>query len=121
MAEMEEKLGAILNNPQLMQQIMSMAQSLGHESPRQEQPEAPAQADTPPELPNIDFSMVQKLSGLAGQTGINQNQKALLSALGPYLSQDRVGKLEKAMRAAKMAQLASSFLNQGGLSFLTGR
>ena len=28
MSEMEEKLGAILSNPQLMQQIMSMAQSL---------------------------------------------------------------------------------------------
>ena len=30
-------------------------------------------------------------------------------------------KLEKAMRAAKMARIASTFMNQGGLSFLTGR
>lgn len=121
MAEMEEKLGAILNNPQLMQQIMTIAQSLGQDPPHQERQEAPRQAEPVPALPNIDLTMVQKLSGLAGQSGIDRNQKALLSALGPYLSRDRVGKLEKAMRAAKMAQLASSFLNQGGLSFLTGR
>ena len=28
MSEMEEKLGAILSNPQMMQQIMSMAQAM---------------------------------------------------------------------------------------------
>ena len=44
MDEMEEKLGAVLNNPQMMQQIMSMAQALGGgqgagESPKGEQNE----------------------------------------------------------------------------------
>ena len=33
MENLEEKMGAILNNPQLMQQIMSMAQSLGNSEP----------------------------------------------------------------------------------------
>ena len=32
MDEMEEKLGSILNNPQMMQQIMSMAQSMGNQN-----------------------------------------------------------------------------------------
>ena len=114
MSEMEEKMNAVLSNPQLMQQIMSMAQSLGQSSP----PEANPPADT---QPPIDMAMMQKLSGLAGQSSIDQQQKALLQALHPYLSQSRVSKLEKAMRAAKMARLASGFLNQGGLSLLTGR
>lgn len=118
MDELEEKLGSILNNPQMMQQIMSLAQSLGgSQEPQQSREPEP----TSPNLPNIDLGMLQKLSGFAGQTGIDREQKALLSALGPYVSRDRVGKLEKAMRAAKMARLASTFLNQGGLSLLTGR
>lgn len=121
MAEMEEKLGAILNNPQLMQQIMTMAQSLGQDAPQAEKKEDPTPQAPPSPMPEIDLSMVQKLSGLAGQSGIDREQKALLSALGPYLSRERVGKLEKAMRAAKMARLASVFLNQGGLSFFSGR
>ena len=39
MDDMEEKLGAVLNNPQLMQQIMAMAQSLGAEKPPEPPPE----------------------------------------------------------------------------------
>lgn len=120
MDEMEEKLGSILSNPQLMQQIMTMAQSLGQSSAPPPAPDPPPRED-PPALPQIDLGMVQKLSGLAGQSGVDRNQQALLKALGPYLSRDRVSKLERAMRAAKMAKLASAFLGSGGLQLLSGR
>ena len=112
MDQMEDKLGAILGNPQLMQQIMSMAQSLGQSSPQPE-PE--------PELPGFDPAMLAKLGSLAGQGAVDGNQRALLNALHPYLSSRKLNKLEKAMRAAKMARMASSFFGQGGLSILTGR
>ena len=36
MGEMEERIGAILNDPNMMQQIMTMAQSLGQNTPAQE-------------------------------------------------------------------------------------
>ncbi len=117
MESMEEKLGSILNNPQMMQQIMAMAQSLGQpaEAPQPEpMPEAPA-------MPEINPAALQQIMSLAGQTGIDRNQKHLLSALGPYLTAHRLQKLEKAMRAAKLAKLATTALNSGALSFLTGR
>ena len=107
MDDMEEKLGAVLNNPQLMQQIMAMAQSLGSEKP----PEPP-KADP---MPNIDLHMMQKLTGLAKQSGIDKREQALLKALEAYLTADRVRRLERAMRAAKMAKLATGFLSQQGL------
>ena len=116
MSEMEEKLGAILSNPQMMQQIMSMAQAMSPPpEAKTEQPPEPA----PPALP--DFSVMQKLAGMTRQSGIDKNQQALLRALSPYISRERSAKLEKAMRAAKMARLASAFLNAGGLDMLTGR
>ena len=112
--EMEEKLGAILNDPNMMQQIMAMAQSLGNTAPEKQQEEKKAgQA--------MDTAMLQKVSGILGNSGVDQQQKLLLQALGPYLSRDRVTKLENAMRAAKMARLASSFLGNGGLQSLIGR
>ena len=118
MENMEDKIGSILNNPQLMQQIMSMAQSLGQsQSPKQEEPKEVA----PSPIPDIDLSVIQKMSGLAQQSGIDKNQQALLHALSPYLSQDRVSRLERAMRAAKMARYASAFLGAGGLQLPTGR
>ena len=113
---MEEKLGAILSNPQMMQQIMSMAQAMS--PPQEAKPEQPPEP-APPALP--DFSVMQKLAGVTRQSGIDKNQQALLRALSPYISQERSAKLEKAMRAAKMARLASAFLNAGGLEMLTGR
>lgn len=119
MSELEEKLGTILSNPQLLQQIMSMAQTLGNS---QNPPKESLQREeSPPSLPEFDPSMLQKLSGLAGQTGIDREQQALLSALGPYISRDRVSRLERAMRAAKMARAATALFGQGGLSLLTGR
>ena len=117
MSEMEEKLGAILNNPQLMQQIVSMAQSIGNS-------QSQAQQDPPPQekpAPAIDPRILQAVSGIAQQNGVDQNQQALLKALSPFLSRGRINKLERAMRASKMAGMASSFLNAGGLQMLTGR
>lgn len=104
MAEMDDKLGAILNNPAMMQQIMAMAQTLGQQSP-------PPQEESPPAF---DPNMIQKVMGLTSQTSIDSNQQALLTALNPYLPNQRLNKLEKAMRAAKLARLASTFLNTGG-------
>jgi len=112
MDQMEDKLSAIMNNPQLMGQILSMAQSLGNAQPPPQ--EAPPQ-------PTFDPAMLQKLGALAGNSGIDGNQQALLRALNPYLSNRMLVKLEKAMRAAKMARMASGFLGQGGLSALIGR
>lgn len=115
MSELEEKLGSLLNNPQLMQQILSMAQSLGNTPPPPPEP-------NPPEHPPVfDPALFQSLSRMAGQNRIDNNQQALLNALCPYLSRERVEKLERAMRAARLAGAASSFLNAGGLQMLSGR
>ena len=108
MSELEEKINAVLADPKMMQQLMSIAQSVGTASPQTgSAPANPLPAD-------LDPAMLRKLSAFAGQTGIDQNQRTLLKALSPYLSRERIGKLEKAMRAAGLAKVASGFLNSGG-------
>ena len=115
MDNMEEKLGAILNNPQLMQQIMTMASNLSGT-----QEEKPKETPIPP-IPDFDPAMIQKIMGLARNLRVNEHQQNLLLALRPYLSDGRIQKLEKAMRAAKLANVASAALSSGVLSQLTGR
>lgn len=118
MSEMEEKLNAILSNPQLMQQIATMAQAMGGDS----QPKPPEPMDPPTaSIAALDPKLLQALTQAMGQSGIDTNQKSLLQALRPYLSAYRVQKLERAMQAAKLAGVASGFLNAGGLHMLTGR
>lgn len=110
MSELEEKLGAMLSNPQLMQQISSLVQAMGQPSPSPPPPTPPQQPSEP------DFSQIQGLASLLQSNRIDTNQQALLRALSPYLSPWRVGKLERAMRASKMAGLASVFLRGDGQS-----
>lgn len=110
MSELEEKLGAMLSNPQLMQQISSLVQAMGQPSPS-------PPPSTPPQQPSEpDLSQLQGLASLLQSNRIDTNQQALLRALSPYLSPWRVGKLERAMRASKMAGLASMFLRGDGQS-----
>lgn len=121
MDSMEEKLGSILNDPNMMQQIMALAQNLSKTSEPPKPQESPRQPPPGGAMPEIDLGMLQTISGIASQSGIDQEQQTLLKALHPYLSQGRLHKLEKAMRATKMARLATSLMGQGGFSFLTGR
>lgn len=122
MDDLENKLGAILGNPEMMQQIMSFAQKFNQgdagskQEPAAQKQEArqAAQESSFPGLPELDLSMIQKLSGFATQSRIDSNQQSLLRALGPYLSNHRISKLEKAMRAAKMASMATAFLSPSG-------
>lgn len=102
---MEEQLQKILNDPDTMQKLMSMAQSLGGSEA--------AEGAAP--FPNMDPGMLGKISGLAAQGSIDPQQRALLQALAPYLSQRRISKLENAMRAAKMASFAAAALASGAL------
>lgn len=112
MDEMENKLGAILSNPEMMQKIMALAQNFNQSEPKQEMPkqESPRQDAGAFSMPDVDFTTIQKLTGLAKSSGIDKNQQTLLRALSPYLSRQRIAKLERAMRAARMAGMATAFL-----------
>lgn len=116
MDDFEAQLSSLLRNPQLIEQIASMAQSLGQNMP------PPGEIPEPLQKASPDFNpaMVGKLMHLAGQTGLKAEQSTLLNALKPYLSSIRLQKLEKAMRAAKLASLAPSLLGAGDIS-LFGR
>ena len=107
MDQIQEQMNSILGNPEMMQKIMAMAEALGQ--PQQEATQSPTQENPPPQIPDFEPSMLKKLTGLAGGS-IDKNQRTLLSALRPYLTRDRIAKLEKAMRAAKLATVASGIL-----------
>ena len=103
---MEQMLSSVMNDPETMSKIMAFAQTLGA-SPQQEQPQQPP---SPNPLEGIDIGMLQKLSSLTGKSGIDGNQRALLSALRPYIGQHRLARLERAMQAAKMAGMVTGLM-----------
>ena len=121
MENLEDKLNSVLANPQMMSQIMSMAQSLGQSNQNTEPttqesniPDKTAQQTQGSTMLNLDSDTLQKIFAATQQTGIDKNQQGLLRALSPYLCQSRIVKLEKAMRAAKIAGFAATALGSKG-------
>ena len=117
MSGMEDQLGAILGDPEMMQKIQALAQSMG-QSQSTGQPEKPERAVQPsPAGPGPgDLEMLKAFTGFARGAEIDQNQRAL----SPYVSREKIAKLEKAMRSAKLAQQTSGLLESGVLKNLTG-
>lgn len=121
MSGMEDQLGAILGDPEMMQKIQALAQSMG-QSQSTGQPEKPERAvqTSPAGTGPGDLEMLKAFTGFARGAEIDQNQRALLKALSPYVSREKIVKLEKAMRSAKLAQQTSGLLESGALKNLTG-
>lgn len=111
MAEFEDKLNSILSNPALMNQIMSMAGSMGQSAPPPPPPQQPPKYPAPEGLP-FDPGALQGMMSLLKSTQIDQRQQKLLQALEGYLPQDRLKKLATAMQAARIAKYASGALTQ---------
>ena len=107
---LEEKLSEILNNPESMAQILSMAKSLGMEPDQAEKtaPESP---------PAADPEMLQGLMRLMKQVQYRDGkQEALLQALKPYLAPERRDKIDQALQIARISHLAGAALgNYGGI------
>ncbi len=116
---LEEKLQSILNDPNSMAQILSMAQSFGLQNPT----EPPQKSQTPPPAPDMgalmpDAGFVQAIMGLMQQAQHSDGkQEALLCALKPFLRPERRDKIDRAMQLARISHLAGFALkNYGGLS-----
>ena len=109
MAEWEEKLNAILGNPDAMRQIMALSQSLGGEettppSPLR-QPENPM-PDLAAMLGGLDPALVQMgLGFLEKEREGGEKEKALLRALCPYVKEERRKTLEQALQLVRMTHL----------------
>lgn len=129
MAEWEEKLGSILNNPQAMRQIMALAQSLNGGSgqsspgPSPAQPEAlpasPPQVEAEPESsPAADIPldldprlMELGMRALAAYQDQGNTQAALLQALRPFVKPQRYAKVDKAIQIARLSKVVRAALD----------
>lgn len=107
MSELEDKINAVLGDPKQMEQITKLAKSfMGGGSPGKAAEPEPKGEDAFASL-GIDGATLQRLGRLLRQGGgAKPQEQALLEAMRPYLSEKRRSKMDKAMKIARLAQIA---------------
>lgn len=127
MAEFEEKLGAILNDPRAMGQIMALARSLGGDGappppaeevrdavyepvplPPSEEPSQPVSGgglDLDPRL------LAVGMKALSAYRDENNEKARLLQALRPFVKETRYRKVDKAVQIARVSRAIRAALD----------
>lgn len=120
MSELEEKLNALLSDPNSMAQVMQMAQQLSGAMGEQKAATPPPPPPPPPVPPvpdpgaalgGLDPKLLGKLLPLAGELGTeNSAAMQLLNALRPFLKEEKQGKIERAARLARLIHVGKKLL-----------
>ena len=115
MADWEQQLQQILNDPQSMGRIMQMAQQLSGGGAG----EAPPPEQTASPDPELDTATVARLLPLIREwRKPNTQASQLLYALQPYLKPEKQGKVEQALRLAHIIHIGKKAVTDGGLSLV---
>ena len=124
MSEWEDRLNSILSDPEQMNRITELANSLMSggadagqtaEEPSKELPDLSRLADSLLGGGSADAALLGRLGRLLHSAqAVNGREEALLEAMKPYLSEKRRSKMDRAMRLAHMAKLAQLAMGELG-------
>ena len=127
MSEFEDKLNSLLSDPAGMAQVVQLAQQLsgslgGGEStvpPSSPPPTPQADAPGPGGLPGgLDPKLIARFLPLLQAYSRDQsNTMQLLTALRPYLKEEKQGKIQRAARLARLICVGKQFFKDwaGGI------
>ena len=117
MSQLDEKLNQLLGDPAAMAQVMQLAQqlsgTLGEGGGGGSPPPAPPLGTNPlgaldPQLLTRMLPLMQSLTQTSGPT------QQLLTALRPFLREEKQEKLQRAAQLAKLIHLGKQFLTEWG-------
>lgn len=122
MGELDEKLNAILGDPQAMGQIMALARSLGGQGGAEAGKEAPERepeqhSQEPPLFypEELDPRLLQMgMRVLREYQREDERKTALLTALRPFVKEERYANLDRAIQIAKLSRLIRAALEELG-------
>ena len=98
MDDFSDQISKILNDPQAMEQIRSMAGMLGAENKPQSQP-APNQSNNSNNMMSPEIlNAVSRIMPLMSEYNKEDDGTRLLAALRPFLSRERQKKLDEASK-----------------------
>lgn len=122
MSELEDKINGILGDPAQMEKLAGLAKSLmgGGDDPAKEAKSTGGGLDSLMQSFGggegaIDPAMLARLSrALSSGAGEKKQERALLEAMKPYLSEKRRSKMDKAIKLARLASIARIAMGEMG-------
>ncbi len=125
MSELEDKINGILGDPAQMEKIAGLAKSLmgggdSGDAPAEKTKSAGGGLDSLMQSLGsdgaIDPAMLARLSrAFSSGAGEKKQERALLEAMKPYLSEKRRSKMDKAIKLARLASIARiAMVEMGG-------
>lgn len=118
MDEFGDRLNQILSDPQMMSRISGFAESLfGGENEGDERGErAPRRRPDSGDAEGMGFdpALLSRIAALMRRQGDKREERALLEAMRPYLSERRREKMDRAIRLARLASIAELALGELG-------
>ena len=109
MSELQDTINKIMSNPEAMRQVQSLGEKLGlsNTAPTPE-PKPPVQSGSP-EL----MSAMTKLAPLMSAAKPNDETAALLNALKPFLSGEKLQRLQSAQKLISLIKIIPLIKDSG--------
>lgn len=111
---LEEKLSQVLNDPNSMAQLMSFAQSLGMGPPDAPPPPGPPPGRHPARRPATTPSCAASCSSSGRRIRRTGRRRHCLRRSSPICARSGGKRLDRAMRIARISQIAGGALKQHG-------
>lgn len=104
MDDFGDKLNSILNDPAALSRIGELAKSV-----------MGGDQETKGEEPELDPGLISRVMSLMKRKGVKSEERTLLEAMKPFLSERRREKMDKAIKLARLASLAGIAASELGL------
>lgn len=127
MDDMLGKMGAILSDPESLQQLQELAQMLQQDgesdgsqenAPSEEKNHSDSESSDSGDKSGFDFSMLLRVQELMGAMQNNDDDTKLLLALRPHLKEQRQKKVDQAVKMLKLYAVFSAVKENGLLQDL---
>lgn len=115
MDDLSQKLGDILSDPSMMEQIKSLGSMLGLGSDSTQQPVPPPPAAPAPVLQTAPnplgglspdmIGMIMKFAPLLSSMNQENDSTRLLNSLRPFLSENRQGRIDSSIRLLSLMRM----------------
>ena len=109
MSELQDTINKIMSNPEAMRQVQSLGEQLGLSGSAPAPPPAPAAQSGNAEM----MSALTKLAPLMNSSAPNDEITALLNALRPFLSGEKLERRSRAQKLTRLIRLIPLIMDSG--------